>query len=203
MRGLQQEGVAPYGASMTPRPHFFGYGSLVNRSTHDYVEAYPAKARGWRRTWCLTGHRDHAFLSVVRDAATTIEGLIAHVPSGDWAALDAREAGYARVRACDDVDHAIADRVEVAIYSVVPGRWPMKERMPILLSYLDVVVQGFLREFGEAGAQRFFETTDGWEVGIVNDRAAPLYPRHRALTDDERMFVDHAIGLRGMRVDAL
>jgi len=198
---LRRNDIAPYGSGMTARPHFFGYGSLVNRSTHDFVEAHPARARGWRRIWCLTGHRNHAFLSVVRDAATTIEGLMAHVPGGDWAALDAREAGYARVRACDDVDHAVADPVEVAIYSVVPGRWPMKERMPILLSYLDVVVQGFMREFGVAGAERFFETTDGWEVGIVNDRAAPLYPRHRQLSAKEQSFVDGAIAVRGLRIE--
>ena len=69
--------------------------------------------------------------------------------------------------------------------------------------YLDVVVQGFLREFGEAGAQRFFETTDGWEVGIVNDRAAPLYPRHRVLSAEERAFVDGAIAVRAIRVGTL
>ena len=32
-------------------PYFFGYGSLVNRATHDYVHAHPARISGWRRAW--------------------------------------------------------------------------------------------------------------------------------------------------------
>ena len=63
----------------------------------------------------------------------------------------------------------------------------------IPLSYLDVVVQGFLREFGPQGAQNFFETTDGWEAGIWDDRADPIYPRHQTLTPAERQATDDAI----------
>ena len=32
-------------------PAFFGYGSLVNRATHDYRQAVPARLKGWRRVW--------------------------------------------------------------------------------------------------------------------------------------------------------
>ena len=60
----------------------------------------------------------------------------------------------------------------------------------MLLSYLDAVVQGYLREYGEAGADRFFATTDGWEAPFLNDRAAPRYPRHQQLAPDETAFVD-------------
>jgi hypothetical protein len=69
---------------------------------------------------------------------------------------------------------------------------------PILLSYLDTVVQGYLREFGEAGAARFFETTTGWEAGIHDDRTDPVYPRAQDTTDRERALVDAA--LRDMNV---
>ena len=58
------------------------------------------------------------------------------------------------------------------------------------MSYLDVVVQGYLRTFGPDGALRFFETTDGWGSPILNDRAAPRYPRHQQLDPDETHFVD-------------
>ena len=30
-------------------PRFFGYGSLVNRDTHDYPNAVRATLSGWRR----------------------------------------------------------------------------------------------------------------------------------------------------------
>ena len=90
---------------------------------------------------------------------------------------------------------------EVAIYAIPEGRHqaPTPES-PILLSYLDVVIQGYLREFGEAGAVAFFETTDGWETPVRDDRTTPVYPRHKVLTASERGFVDDQLQHRGVRV---
>lgn len=59
---------------------FFGYGSLVNRATHDYGQARPASLPGWRRAWRHTALRPVAFLTAEPDPASTIEGLIAAVP---------------------------------------------------------------------------------------------------------------------------
>ncbi|MEY8843070.1 gamma-glutamylcyclotransferase, partial [Cribrihabitans sp. XS_ASV171] len=74
---------------------------------------------------------------------------------------------------------------------------------PILLSYLDVVVQGYLRVFGVDGADRFFATTDGWESPILDDRAEPRYPRHRRLKDEERAFVDDRLSRLPAQIIAL
>ena len=79
------------------------------------------------------------------------------------------------------------------IYQVAPCHIAPEGSHPILLSYLDTVVQGFLREFGEAGAARFFETTRGWGAGIQDDRDAPLYPRAQPTTLRERAIVDAAL----------
>ena len=70
----------------------------------------------------------------------------------------------------------------------------------MLLSYLDVVVQGYLREFGEQGVQRFFDTTDGWDAPVLNDRADPVYPRHRTLNEQERALVDDMLAERKVRL---
>ena len=177
---------------------FFGYGSLVNRTTHDYAVAGPARLRGWSRRWCHTGLRELAFLSVVPDPEGAIDGLVAAVPGGDWAALDRRESGYDR----HPLDHALLQGMPgpatVQLYAVAQSRsLPDDRRHPILLSYLDVVVQGFLREFGPEGVARFFATTGGWEAPVMDDRAAPLYPRHRRLTGEERDMVDAALDRLG------
>ena len=180
-------------------PFFFGYGSLVNRTTHIYEDAHHAKARGWRRMWRHTDLHPSPFLTAVPCAQTEIEGLIAHVPNGDWQALDARETGYDRLSATHQVSHPVTRPVEIAIYSV-PERLEVPDlRHPILLSYLDVVVQGYLVEFGEDGAHRFFDTTDGWDAPIKDDRAAPEYPRHRVLSASERGFVDDRLASMGIR----
>jgi len=182
-------------------PFFFGYGSLVNRATHDYPRATRARLTGWRRAWTHTTLRQVAYLSAVPAEGAVIEGLIASVPGHDWAALDERERAYHRHEVSHIVEHDAQGRLSVQVYAV-PGTHAAAPtvRHPILLSYIDVVVQGYLREFGPEGARRFFETTDGWEAPILNDRARPVYARHQALTGDERAFVDHELGLRDARV---
>jgi len=172
-------------------PFFFGYGSLVNRATHIYTPAYRARLTGWRRAWKHTNGWRTPFLTGVPDPACTIDGLVAHVPGGDWAALDLREDGYDR--------HAIASGLTVEadvplaaqVYAVpVRNMVTQEDPAPILLSYLDVVLQGYLREFGEQGGHAFFATTDGWDTPVLDDRAEPRYPRHQVLTAEETAFVD-------------
>lgn len=72
---------------------FFGYGSLVNRGTHDYAQAQKARANGWRRAWRSTPLRALCYLTAVPSDGDYIEGLIAAPPGDDWAALDRRERG--------------------------------------------------------------------------------------------------------------
>ncbi|MGV6812209.1 MAG: gamma-glutamylcyclotransferase family protein, partial [Brevirhabdus sp.] len=175
-------------------PFFFGYGSLVNRRTHDYANAHRAVASGWRRAWRATDLRKAAFLTVLPDPATRIDGLIAEVPGGDWAALDKRERAYDKHDAAHAVDHPLRAALDLRIYAIPEGRHfaPTPEH-PILLSYLDVVLQGYLAEFGERGVLRFLGTTDGWQAPVLDDRAAPLYPRAQTLTRLERAFVDDTL----------
>lgn len=182
------------------RAFFFGYGSLVNRTTHDFSEAHTATATGWRRAWRSTRLRPVSFLTAVPDTSCTIDGLIAHVPNDDWAALDAREHAYARVDAADQVRHSLGNSAaSIALYAIEDGHhFDPGLESPILLSYLDVVIQGYLTEFGEAGAMRFFDTTSGWDAPLLNDRTKPLYPRHTLLTADELAFVDDALARLGV-----
>ncbi|WP_411645995.1 gamma-glutamylcyclotransferase family protein [Loktanella agnita] len=141
-------------------PAFFGYGSLVNVATHDYADPRPATLQGWRRIWRRTNLRDAAFLSVEPAAGCTLQGLTAHVPGADWALLDQREAAYQRVDVTDRIRRN-GPVSSTAVYQVKPEHHSAGEH-PILLSYLDVVVQGYLQVYGHRGAMHFFDTTDGW-----------------------------------------
>lgn len=175
-------------------PYFFGYGSLVNRATHAYPNAAPAVARGWRRGWIHTSGRPYAYLSAIRDPSAEITGLVAAVPGADWGALDAREHAYERIEDSGRIEHTAANVSGVSIYAISPeARQSATQRHPVLLSYLDVVVQGYLREFGAQGVTDFFATTSGWDAPILNDRKAPIYPRHQTLTGSETQMVDAAL----------
>ena len=177
---------------------FFGYGSLVNVHTHTYGETAKAQLTGWERVWRTTTLREVPFLTVRPAKATSIDGLIAHVPGNDWAQLDAREYGYDRLN--PPVLHDKGDGLDIATY-VVPDRLIAPgQKGAILLSYLDVVVQGFLAEFGEAGVRRFFDTTSGWDHPIDNDRKDPKYPRHQTLSSDERDLVTSELARIGHRI---
>ena len=184
--------------SDTPPARFFGYGSLVNRATHDYPGAEPALLAGWRRVWVHTALRPVAFLSVEPAPGVAIAGLVAEVPRGDWAALDAREYAYRR-HAVTAAAHPCGSGIAAQVYAVPqPQSASPSQTHPILLSYLDAVVQGFLREFGPAGAADFFATTAGWDAPVLDDRAAPRYPRAQPLSRAETGLVDRLLADHGV-----
>ena len=183
---------------MVGHAYFFGYGSLVNRATHGFAGARPARLAGWRRVWRHTTLRPVAYLTVVPDAGCEIDGLIAPVPGADWPALDAREAAYVRAPAAHQVRHDLSHRPEIAVYTIPEGHHGTpSETCPVLLSYLDTVVQGYLHEFGAAGVARFFETTEGWDAPVLDDRSAPRYPRHQPPAAQARALVDSHLARMG------
>ena len=183
-------------------PYFFGYGSLVNRATHEFRDARSARISGWRRAWRNVDGRKVAFLTAVPDATSEIAGLIAAVPGADWEHLDKREHSYDRVPAFS-VQHDVVPAPDIHIYHAPPERHVAASTLrPVLLSYIDVVVQGYLAEFGENGVAEFFSTTDGWNAPILNDRQDPVYPRHQSLTAFETGLVEHHLGaLRTNRIE--
>ncbi len=181
-------------------PFFFGYGSLVNRATHSYGTAHPARISGWRRVWRHVTTREVAFLTAYTAEGHDIDGLIAEVPDGDWQMLDEREFSYIRDQATG-VTHPLTGTHDIQIYHAPPElHLPALEKRPILLSYLDAVVQGYLSEFGETGVRGFFDTTDGWDAPIRNDRAAPIYKRHQRLSPEERALADSELARVGAEI---
>ncbi|MGR3659667.1 MAG: gamma-glutamylcyclotransferase [Paracoccaceae bacterium] len=171
------------------KQYIYGYGSLVNRGTHDY-EAHPARLQGWRRVWRHTTARPVAFLSAERHAGTTIDGLIMAAPHAD-PKLNERERAYDRHDVTEHVDHDLNQPMTIQVYAVSETRHPSTDTVhPIWLSYIDVVVQGYHQIYGPSGVQHFFETTDGWNAPVINDRADPNYPRHQQLTATETRLTD-------------
>ena len=179
---------------------YFGYGSLVNAATlrTPHVAAHRATLRGWRRRWLSRpsgvgpglARTDLAFLSVVPDGGTAIEGLVVVDHLSSLASLDEREALYERRDAhvdCGAAGWHHPDPPRAFLY--VADEPPAREAF-ILRSYLDAVMQGYLTQFGEAGLRRFVETTDGFELPLLEDRESPVYPRHVATNASERAQFD-------------
>lgn len=184
---------------------YFGYGSLVNRASlqTDFVAMFPATLKGWRRHWQPRPANAEPFtspdgeaialLSVHRDAASEIDGMIVIDHRTNLFAVDERERAYERV-ALEFSDFLILDNglaqyfdVPIHVYSA-PDMRGIGENGKILRSYLDVVMAGFEDEFSVSGVERFVASTDGFECGIIEDRDNPGYPRHQ---HHEQRRLDH------------
>ena len=168
----------------------FGYGSLVNRGTlPPTLHVERGIARGFRRAWRTRspGVRGGACsLSIVPAADGEIEGLILTFDDAEWPMIRAREHNYNELR--------LADQPDVVIFRAKTGIDGFGDRhYPIFLSYVETTLQGFFTEFGDDGARRFMETTDGWHVPIIDARAGPRYPRAQQLSDDEQLRVDELL----------
>lgn len=186
-------------AGAAPGPAFFGYGSLVNGATHGYAGLAPARLTGWRRLWRRAPGRRVSLLTVRPSEGAGLDGATAWLPGADWAALDAREAAYARADCTAQLSPPPAR--PVALYAV-PGNGPPSGAgdPPILMSYLDTVVAGFARLHGEGAPARFFDETDGWGAPVADDRAAPIYPRHVPGDGTVTALVDALLAERGVRI---
>ena len=168
----------------------FGYGSLVNTRTHNHQNSRTATLHGHRRVWRHSRLRNVAFLSVEAAPGWQIEGLLTDVPEAELESLNHRERAYQRRDVAEQTDHD-GPPGPVIVYEVNRGHLaPPDARHPILLSYIDVVAEGYLDHFGQKGLVRFAASTAGWEAPILDDRSAPVYPRHTAPSPEVLGLVD-------------
>jgi hypothetical protein len=186
----------------------FGYGSVV----HDESRAATTgggelccAARllpgcGFARAWNFRAASGFTALGLQRCSAPSddagLNGVVFQLACAALAALDAREAGYERVRMpthlcalahdapgergaeCAAPMQALLARPDASLWLYVPRPEACAEAIeafPIVQSYLDVCLAGCLRWGGEAFASEWIRTTAGWSAFFLND--APLSRR--------------------------
>lgn len=188
------------GATMQPGRNFMvGYGSLMNArsraKTGDTGSAFPARVSGFRREWSY-GQSKRSMTALgarqTGSAADTLNAVIVTVAAASLPKFDEREQRYRRVL----VPHAsvkwlgggapppkLAAEDRVWVYVNEDPAEPT-EPLPIMQSYVDVVLEGCLK-YGDEFARECVRTTHLWEdkagkatVTWVNDREAPkIYER--------------------------
>ncbi len=185
--------------------HYFGYGSLVNRDTRPVDEAASsARLNGWGRVWehrVRDPNREKLCTSLSIEALPAnepsgIDGVIVRIPEHQLAQLDKREAGYERL-ALPAANFELPDDFDgdvIMVYRSLPANRVLADKEhPILQSYIDCVLAGYLQRFGEAGLHAMMASTRGWNRPILNDRAAPFYPRWVEVNEPSRVLFDECI----------
>ncbi|SNY93046.1 hypothetical protein SAMN04515647_3319 [Cohaesibacter sp. ES.047] len=190
---------------------YFGYGSLVNDDTRNPESfGFSGRLKGYRRRWSIWresaerrefGFGGTAALSVVADPDAYCDGLLVFDLKSHLPQVDVREAMYDRVK-LDLSNFSTSDTIPLGldcyIYVGQPAHTEeVDPAYPILQSYVDAVMQGFLHKFGKPGLDRFVEETEGWKTPIVKDRDRPFYPRSITLTLEEAELLDHYQRLSG------
>lgn len=190
---------------------YFGYGSLVNDNTRN-AESFgvPGRLKGYRRRWSIWkasqerktfGFGGIAALSVEAKTDAFLDGLLVFDLKSHLPKVDEREDMYDRVKlnlSDFQTDHDLPQGIDCYIYVGQPAHTEKADpAFPILQSYVDAVMQGFIIKFGEKGLARFVEETDGWHTPIVLDREKPFYPRHVSLNAEETALVDRYTQLTG------
>lgn len=187
----------------------FGYGSLINRETHrhDVVAVRAARLKGWRRCWRprpdMPGF-SAALLSVRPAPDAWCNGALVTDRLDNLAALDAREARYSRHElGADDLHIPEGDHPGCAVYLYQANDPEPPHRDPprILQSYLDAVMTGLQELHGVAAVTEFVASTEGFEMPIRRDRAAPIYPRAIAVDADNAARFDAILEDAGCRFE--
>lgn len=187
---------------------YFGYGSLVNADTIPVdAELTPGRLRGWVREWRVCGigedRQGRCALTVRRQKETEIWGVLAREPRTRLHDLEKREKRYEKVEAigtafvCEEKSSSGPENLFMFKASPEHLRWG-SETHPILQSYLDCVLAGYFRIWGENGIDHFLTTTEGWHVPVLQDRERPHYPRNIKLDRQTSELIDDKLKRLGV-----
>lgn len=165
----------------------FAYGSLLNKNTWSFkAELELVSLKGWVRQWRQIVQLDKGkicALNIYPNSNSIIEGILLKVDDATELSLSGREIGYEKtILAGKDIieQNTKINRTNETTIAYIGSKpttlWASNEA-PILLSYIDVVAKGYFDLFGWDGVSNFFNSTQGWNLPILDDRDEPIYPR--------------------------
>jgi len=187
---------------MTLLTQVFAYGSLVGRRSRDFIaEATPATLEGWNRSWShgiRTKRGNVCALTVVSKPQSMLRGVVLQCDKATLRTLDKREDGYSRkeVNVVLDTGHRSRSWLYVGRRD---RRVDGEDGYSIWMSYLLVVLAGYLELGGPRALQDFYGTTVGWNMPVEHDEREPKYTRAFRLKPGERAQIRRFLSSRGIK----
>lgn len=176
--------------------HFiFSYGSLAHREvaekTAPILNLTPAYLTGYARNFrALVRTSKFAAAGVEERRESRILGMMVEVDESSLALFDEREAMYDRVEIDPERLHLVSSEPlpDGFYYLYVPKdpQCPTND-IPVIQSYLDVIVQAFLPH-GEVLTKELIMSFQDLDRPWINDRQMPRYSRY--LEDAETKLID-------------
>ena len=194
-------------AQQEPIVGYFGYGSLVNEDTlrTKYIASIPATLLNWQRMWDIPIGKNFDDLDISLLTSRPVEksittGVIVFDRASNLPQVDERETNYDRHKLNLDGLNSPVDLSNIPcdfyVYEAQKNPALPDPRPPILQSYLDAVLQGFLRIYGNKGVEDFVNDTANFHTPILQDRDTPKYPRSVQLKPEERDLIDYILTSR-------
>ena len=187
------------------KPLILGYGSLMSRDSRArfsgiHHDGLMVTVKGYRRGWITRSIEEkQTYVGALPDENASLNALL--VPVALDPALAEREKDYqfekvapAQIFSRQDEDQQAALQTWLANREVYICRSLLtrtaEQDWPVHLSYVDTCMTGCLEVEGEQAATDFVKQTAHWNAHLVDDRAAPQYPRAARTEPGVRQIID-------------
>ena len=163
--------------------YLFGYGSLIDASsraaTGETGRMHPVRIAHLQRAWHVVSPNGYTLVGVAPRRGASCNGVLVPVTPRVLPRFDRRERRYHRVIIPQQAVTSLAGESlsGATIWTYLTSRpGAPSDAYPLVQSYIDVILAGCLA-FGADFAAEFIETTQGWGVAWLDDRAQPRYAR--------------------------
>jgi len=183
-----------------PKMLMFGYGSLINplsrAKTGKTGNATPAILHDYERLWAIDDACTLTSVGTREGKTGSINGVVVPIPESEQEKFKSREKHYDIVKIPQGQIEILGGATGDVYFCLSPSIVPPTVDIPIVQTYLDVLMQGAFMIDGELGnrknefARQLLSTTLGWtdESGIwVNDRDNPIYTRSQIKYPDKSL----------------
>ncbi|MDC8832397.1 gamma-glutamylcyclotransferase [Alteromonas gilva] len=194
-------------------PHIvLGYGSLMNgdsRRRHSDIphQGIEVEIFGFERAWITRSQSEmQTYVGATAKPDSWLNAQL--VPTLLDPALQKREQDYQFTPvALEQLNFELESDVTKRLTEWLSQRdiWiceslamqPPEPDFPVNQSYIDTCLAGCLELGGMAAAQRFIDSTRGWDHNRCNDRSDPRYPRAANVSSEMQAVIDTMLQANG------